>query len=287
MNKDRISWMIFPLAAELAVGKLSVVQVFQAAKQSGLCQIDLMNIPSKKLSVYQAASKASGVDVCCYIEWLSFFVPRQALENAIRQAAEKAKQLQAKHLMIVPYKGLSDQLRARSMGRKAVLQAMCRGFQLAVELCRREGVSVCFENTPHTELCLSASADCKAVLDAVPGLGFVFDTANMLPAGEDTLTAYTMLKPYINYVHLKDVTLSRGRAFSRYAEHTADGRAIRFAVWGDGIIPLEALVQNMLADGYTGDFALEYARPGAPLCGMAQHMEQLARHLDQPWVKTK
>ena len=34
------------------------------------------------------------------------------------------------------------------------------------------------------------------MLERVPGLGLVFDTANMLPHGDDTLTYYEALKEH-------------------------------------------------------------------------------------------
>ena len=37
-----------------------------------------------------------------------------------------------------------------------------------------------------------------------------FDFANFIQCGQNTLEAYEMLKPYIEYVHVKDARLSDG-----------------------------------------------------------------------------
>ena len=65
---------------------------------------------------------------------------------------------------------------------------MISGFQTAVAEGKKRGLTVCFETTPHDELALSSAKDCGTVLNAVNGLKLVFDTANMLPAGEAPLT---------------------------------------------------------------------------------------------------
>ena len=41
-------------------------------------------------------------------------------------------------------------------------------------------------------------------MQAVPDLRAVFDPANFVQCGQETLSAWQMLKPYVDYLHIKD-----------------------------------------------------------------------------------
>lgn len=45
---------------------------------------------------------------------------------------------------------------------------------------------------------------CLTIHKALPGLGGIFDPANFLQCKQDTLEAWEMLHPYIQYMHIKD-----------------------------------------------------------------------------------
>ena len=45
---------------------------------------------------------------------------------------------------------------------------------------------------------------CLEILKALPGLRAVFDPANFVQCHEDTLRAWEMLNPYVDYLHVKD-----------------------------------------------------------------------------------
>ncbi|MDR0531009.1 MAG: Gfo/Idh/MocA family oxidoreductase [Oscillospiraceae bacterium] len=75
-----------------------------------------------------------------------------------------------------------------------------------VECAAKKRVKCCLENekgvygdTPERVL---------EILQAAPGLGYVFDFANFMECGCDTWEAYRMLKPYITYFHIKDYSIA-------------------------------------------------------------------------------
>ena len=68
-----------------------------------------------------------------------------------------------------------------------------------------------------------------------------FDFANFVQVGSDTLKAYEALKPYIEYVHIKDALYSNG--------------AVVPPGLGDG--NLEKILGMLKADGYEGYISLE------------------------------
>ena len=84
---------------------------------------------------------------------------------------------------------------------------------------------------------------CLDILKQFAGEHFkaVFDFANFVQAGQDTLEAYELLKPYISYIHVKDALLK-------------DGSVVP-AGYGDGNV--KEILRRLKADGYRGYLSLE------------------------------
>ncbi len=286
MKTERLILMTFPMALDILLGRMRVADTLRLAKNAGIPYVDLMGVDQKKLPLYQQAIAQTDVQVCCYITSISFFKETDVLKTLIERELETAAALQANMMMIVPYMGGKDLKLAGAMAEQDVRQKMIDGFRLAVQMGRQKAIPICFETTPRPELRLSATSDCKAVLDAVPGLGLVFDTVNMLPAGDDPLEAYEKLKSYIVHVHLKDVALKPSSRPPKFAECTRDGKIMQCVVWGAGVIPVGDIYRRLLKDGYQGNFAIEYARPQGFACGIEKHQEQLRHFLSSPVMKS-
>ena len=69
----------------------------------------------------------------------------------------------------------------------------------------------------------------------------VFDFANFVQCGQDTMEAYALLKPYIAYIHIKDARF-------------ADGQ-VTPAGWGDGRV--KDILKMLKESGYAGYVSLE------------------------------
>ena len=277
MDNNCFSLMTFPFGLDLFFKRLRIIDLFRLADSFGIPYVDVMNIPEKKVSQYRNAIDATGVAVYCYIASVSFFSHKDKLESRLRNSIKTAKALGARMLMIVPYVGMRDLKSAQKMGKESVQKLLINGFRLATALGAHYAIPVCFEITPHDEICLSGAKDCKLVLDAVPDLGLVFDTANMLPAGDVPVETYDILRSRICHVHLKDVSLSTGRFARKFSEHTHEGRNMHCVVWGEGIIPVNELMEKMKQDGYPGVYAIEYVHPTGLVCGMKKHTDQLCK----------
>ncbi len=70
------------------------------------------------------------------------------------------------------------------------------------EMAKAEEILLCHEN--EKGIFGDSAARCKALLDAVQPLGCVFDPANFIQCGEDVLSAFSLLKERISYLHIKD-----------------------------------------------------------------------------------
>ena len=71
-----------------------------------------------------------------------------------------------------------------------------------VEAARGSGVTLCHEN--EKGIYGDNAARCLEIHKAVPELKSVFDPANFVQVGQDTLEAWAMLEPYVFYGHIKD-----------------------------------------------------------------------------------
>lgn len=280
-DKSRLSLMTHPVLQDIFGKSMSVKDSLELAKANGIPYIDIMLVRTEKdVKKYQAAMAETGVKVYTYIANISFISGLRARRKKIIKNLDIAKALGAKYLMIVPYSGISYR-RAMRLGREKVKQMMIDGFTEAVELGKEYGIGVCVETTPHDVSCICGTQDCLDVLNAVPELDFVFDTGNMLPHGDDPLEAYEALKGRISHVHLKDVVLIEKKKTSSFDERTPDGKVMKCVIWGQGIIPVQKIYDRMIADGYKGCFAIEYARPeGKASCKLEDHIPQLGKFFE-------
>lgn len=84
---------------------------------------------------------------------------------------------------------------------------------------------------------------CLEIMEEFYGdhLKAVFDFANFIQCGQDTLEAYEMLKPYIAYVHIKDAEWGTGNV----------------VLPGDGDGKVKEILANLDDEGYDGFLSLE------------------------------
>lgn len=86
--------------------------------------------------------------------------------------------------------------------------AYCRDivFERLHQFCaaaQGSGITLCHENEKGI---YGDTADrCLGILQNFPAIKAVYDPANFLQCGEDTIRAWELLEPYIAYMHVKDV----------------------------------------------------------------------------------
>ncbi|MBQ4612962.1 MAG: sugar phosphate isomerase/epimerase [Clostridia bacterium] len=71
-----------------------------------------------------------------------------------------------------------------------------------VEVANGSGVMLCHEN--EKGIYGDVASRCAEILRAYPAMGGVFDPANFVQCGQDTLEAWELLKDRIDYMHIKD-----------------------------------------------------------------------------------
>ena len=107
-----------------------------------------------------------------------------------------------------------------------VLERMARFVEVAAPY----GVNPCHEN--EKGIYGDIASRCLEIHQAVPGLKAVFDPANFVQCGQDTLDAWKMLSGYVHYMHIKDAL--------------ANGQVVPP---GKGLGNVPTLVSNYLAQG--------------------------------------
>ncbi len=93
-------------------------------------------------------------------------------------------------------------------GREEYRDEVLRRLARFLELAKDSGVILCHEN--EKGIWGDNGERCAAIHKALPELRAVFDPANFVQCGVDTLAAWQLLKPYTYYGHIKDA-LSDGR----------------------------------------------------------------------------
>ena len=274
----KLSLLTFPTQMDIRQGKIRFEDFCAALQKNGIRYVDMMkpevdlNGASKTLEILHNHGLKTG----CYIANIPMGkINDRKVSALLKEALETAKAMEAGTLMIIPLGMLENIIKPRRNKQK-LADSYIHNFRLAVELAKNYGIQVAFEDTPSCRFPLSSAQECKKLLEAVDGLKLVFDTANMVPGGDEPLEFYRQLKPHICHVHLKDI-----RYVEKSGDECADGRFISVCMWGDGIIPVRQLAELLEGDGFDGICAIEYTKPvQADPEGHREHIGTFLRHLE-------
>lgn len=106
-----------------------------------------------------------------------------------------------------------------------------------VEVAKDTGVVLCHEN--EKDIYGDIPERCVDIHKALPELRAVYDPANFVQCGADTLKAWDLLAPYIEYMHMKDagadmVIVPAGKGVANVPKLLEN-----YAAMGGGVITLE------------------------------------------------
>ncbi len=154
------------------------------------------------------------------------------------------------------------------------------GFQQFCSQCQEKYLQVLLEDFGSAEAPFGTSSQVLYFLKSIPGLQACLDTGNFEFFGEDLKSAYARLRGRIALVHCKDHTRSF-RPGSECEFHTLDGQPLYSAAAGDGFLPLESVVKQLIADGYQGDFSLEHFGTPDMLGDILRSAENISRWIQE------
>ena len=219
---------------------------------------DMVEVTSRETSLFgvegvKAVLEQNGLSVGAYMFMDNLDMPREKVCDAVRAA----KAFGADRLMMIPYWHAS--LEGKSA--EEIHQIYADRWADAVQLALEEHIQPVVEDTPDQKLCLCKAEDLKHFLGLLPGMKLVYDSGNMILAGEDPVEYAKAMKDEIDYVHLKDMKVIP--ANRRGADIALDGRGMTGTRHGEGLIALDKVVQTLKEQGYTGRWVVELSMDGS------------------------
>lgn len=150
--------------------------------------------------------------------------------ETFKRVVKIAKELGAKYIRIFSFFHSYDE-------RETVIGKL----KLMIEYAKKNDVILLHEN--EKDIYGDTIERCKDLMDTLCCDNFraVFDPANFVQCGQDTKKAYEVMKPYIEYMHIKDAK-------------AADGSVVPSG-YGDG--NLEYILTDLLKSGFNGFLSLE------------------------------
>lgn len=253
----KLSLLSFPTIPDIIFRRLSTRGLCEAAAVNGLIGLDMM-VGEVKLHGVKKLAKILpeyGLDLTCLIAHVPMTeFDAKRVTKKTEEALRISSLLRCRDIMIVPM-GQFEAGRLKPRDKERIFRSYVRGFSLARGLCEKDGVRLSFEDTPTCLLPLSGTEECARLLGEIPGLGLVYDTANMLPYGSDPIGFYEKLKDRVTHVHLKDVDyVPNGH------DLCSDGRYIKCCDFGRGVVDVKAIA-DMIAKERNATMAIEYTPP--------------------------
>ncbi len=256
----KLSLLTFSMAGDAIAGKADAYTLAAAAKENGIDKVDVIDF---EIGIYGAdkmreAFEKTGVSCGCIICNVPVLAASGEQDEKLDAAVALTVSMNADTLMIIPGCEEGDGNGAeKNITKTELMKRAADMYARAVKKAAGHNITIAFEDTPNYLLPLSSPKDCKELLDRVPGLGFVFDSANFMVAEPDCdiTEAWELLKSRTVRVHLKDVVLGNFDT----GERLADGRMMRAVVTGSGILPMEKIIKKIISDGFEGYAAVEYS----------------------------
>ena len=118
--------------------------------------------------------------------------------DSFRHMVELAGLLGASHYRLFSFYVPRENGKVPSSARDAALECLSR----LAEAAKGSGLVLCHEN--EKEIYGEKADACLDIHKSLPDIRAVFDPANFIQAGQDTLPAWEMLEPYVEYFHIKD-----------------------------------------------------------------------------------
>ena len=256
-----MGWVLSGFADEAASGIDGQIAATRALGWSciearSIDGVNIHDVPDPVFDEVQRKLDAANIRINCFgstiANWgKSVDEPFDETLTTVDRAIRRMRILSVPYVRIMSYAILKDEA-----GRALADQKTQERFSRLHEICKRfldAGI------TPVHENCLNYGGmsweHTLEMLAAVPGLKLVYDTGNpgITPdfrkpfpyPNQDARECYEKLRDYIVHVHIKDGV-----------RDPATGEE-RFFFPDEGVCEVPAIVEDLLASGYEGDFSIE------------------------------
>ena len=154
------------------------------------------------------------------------------------------------HVMLVP--GHVD----RDTDPAQIREALIRRSRILVKQAAEEHILCMIEDDPDLSVGMCAEADVRAILEGVPGLKLVYDSANMIVAGENPVAFYEALHEFMIHVHVKDIAVCDDPG--KYRDEGKNGIFYASVPHDTGVVDFERLFRSFGGHHYQGPLSLEF-----------------------------
>lgn len=141
--------------------------------------------------------------------------------------------------------------------RQKAFERMVQAYMRMVSLAAPKGIVCVIEDDPNIKIPMATRAELDALLNAVPGLRVVYDSANMLPVGDDPVSYYEYFADKVSHIHIKDMQIADSNP-DGYANPGTDGRFYINAPHKTGVVDFDALFAAIRKSGYDDTLAVEF-----------------------------
>lgn len=245
---------------EMAIQEgLSVKDACRMARKMGYVGVNMdLNRLKGDFKGTMAPLQDAGLMVHSVYAFTDFGLSEHSFEKDVQQGKENValvKKAGCKNLLTVAAflrkEEMDRQSEAYRIRRERVKKAVAA---LAVEA-KENGIQLVMEDFDGEQALFCFGEELLDFVSTVPHLTCAFDTGNFLYAGEDAWALLPKFLPYITDMHLKDRGLEKNDGSPCMA---INGTALYPVAVGDGVIPIRQIVETLLQNGYTGNFAAEH-----------------------------
>lgn len=227
--------------------KPSLSDIYGQIKEAGIDHLDIssMDFQYGGEDAVLDAMKQTGTKCSCYLAFISAPMPTEAGNTAAitqgREAVDQTLRLGTHVMMFVPA-GYQDAVAV--MSRQQLADTFISVLKPVVAYAEERGVTVVIEDAPHREFPMCSQEELSYLLSAVPGLRLVYDSGNMLFAGDDPVAYYEHFRDVTAHGHLKDVAKEE------------NGQLME-CTHGSGMVDFKTILTRMKENHFEGTLAIE------------------------------
>lgn len=252
-------------------------EMFDMIREAGFQAVDVTSyeIDTFGEDYVRETLKRHGIKVSSYICFEDFISEKnqeKAISNGLN-SIDLAKKFDSKVAMMVPMWPQEYE----ETDREKISQNMAVCWKPIAAYGKKQGVHVVIEDTPDQRIPLCSTEELKYILEAVPDIEVVYDSGNMLLAGENPVRYFDTFKQRIAHIHIKDMRYAADT--EKWADIARDGRKMICAPTGDGIVDIPTLMSHIKESGYEDYLTIEFCKDFHS--GYVESMEHARDYLEK------
>lgn len=242
---------------------ISLEEVIQKVSSQGVTGIEInLTCLIEQEEKILALLKEYNMNISCIYEFYDWG-NNQALDYG-KKHVDMAKKTGAGNILVVPgflstqetialeQAGKEKEALYQFMQKSKTIQQMKENLQELVDYAETKQITVTLEDFDSKEAPFATKWQLLWFMEQVKGLRFTMDIGNFVYSDEDAIEGFQLLKTWMVHMHCKDrgkEVMSKKYRYNKGMETCATGM---------GYLPIKQIVQEAMADGYDGYYAIEH-----------------------------